>query len=300
MIRRIFLSASVPMPGRGNFHENADPFLIQFAVRELLTVCLGRRQVVWGGHPAITPMVWAICEDLGVDYANAVALYQSNLFDDVFPKENKHFSNVVFVKAVDNDRGKSLERMRVEMFKGTYEAGVFIGGMEGVLDEYEMFSGYHPASKIVAVWSPGGAARNLADQLGQSMDRIDFARLFAHELNVEIDEPRDQVGAFLIVNRGDAMNLRPLHDRVVVKRLENETKTASGIVIPDSAAEKPDQGEVLAVGPGKKNEKGELSAMSVKVGDRVLFGKYSGQTVKVDGDELLVMKEDDLFAVVEK
>ena len=95
------------------------------------------------------------------------------------------------------------------------------------------------------------------------------------------------------------MNLRPLHDRVIVKRVENETKTASGIVIPDSAAEKPDQGEVLAVGPGKKNDKGELGAMAVKVGDRVLFGKYSGQTVKVDGDELLVMKEDDLFAVVE-
>jgi len=96
-----------------------------------------------------------------------------------------------------------------------------------------------------------------------------------------------------------AMKLRPLHDRVIVKRIESETKTASGIVIPDNAAEKPDQGEVLAVGPGKKNDKGELGAMSVKVGDRVLFGKYSGQTVKVDGDELLVMKEDDLFAVVE-
>jgi chaperonin GroES len=96
------------------------------------------------------------------------------------------------------------------------------------------------------------------------------------------------------------MKLRPLHDRVIVKRVENETKTASGIVIPDSAAEKPDQGEILAVGPGKKNDKGEVFPVGVKVGDRVLFGKYSGQTVKVDGDELLVMKEEDLFAVVEK
>nr|WP_315230040.1 co-chaperone GroES [uncultured Albidiferax sp.] len=96
------------------------------------------------------------------------------------------------------------------------------------------------------------------------------------------------------------MNLRPLGDRVIVKRIDSETKTASGIVIPDSAAEKPDQGEILAVGPGKKNDKGEISARTVKVGDRVLFGKYSGQTVKVGGDELLVMKEDDLFAVVEK
>ena len=96
------------------------------------------------------------------------------------------------------------------------------------------------------------------------------------------------------------MKLRPLHDRVIVKRIESETKTASGIYIPDNAAEKPDQGEVLAVGPGKKTDKGEVLPMHVKVGDRVLFGKYSGQTVKVDGDELLVMKEDDLFAVVEK
>ena len=96
------------------------------------------------------------------------------------------------------------------------------------------------------------------------------------------------------------MKLRPLHDRVIVKRVENETKTASGIVIPDSAAEKPDQGEILAKKKNKKDDKGALIALNVKVGDRVLFGKYSGQTVKVDGDELLVMKEEDLFAVIEK
>ena len=95
------------------------------------------------------------------------------------------------------------------------------------------------------------------------------------------------------------MKLRPLHDRVIVKRIDSETKTASGIVIPDNAAEKPDQGEVLAVGPGRRNDEGKIIPLNVAVGDRVLFGKYSGQTVKVDGDELLVMKEDDLFAVVE-
>ena len=95
------------------------------------------------------------------------------------------------------------------------------------------------------------------------------------------------------------MKLRPLHDRVIVKRLDQERKTASGIVIPDNAAEKPDQGEVLAVGNGKVGDDGKVRPLGVKVGDKVLFGKYSGQTVKVDGDELLVMKEDDLFAVVE-
>ncbi len=96
------------------------------------------------------------------------------------------------------------------------------------------------------------------------------------------------------------MKLRPLHDRVIVKRLEEEKKTASGIVIPDSAAEKPDQGEVLAVGTGKVGDDGKVRPMDVKVGDRVLFGKYSGSTVKVDGDELLVMREEDIMAVVSK
>ena len=96
------------------------------------------------------------------------------------------------------------------------------------------------------------------------------------------------------------MNLRPLHDRVIIKRLDQESKTASGIIIPDAAAEKPDQGEVLAVGPGKRDEAGKLNPLDVKVGDRVLFGKYAGQTVKVDGDELIVMREDDIMAVVQK
>ena len=94
------------------------------------------------------------------------------------------------------------------------------------------------------------------------------------------------------------MKLRPLHDRVIVKRLEEERKTASGIVIPDTAAEKPDQGEVLAVGPGKKNEDGKLFPVDVKVGDKVLFGKYAGSTVRVDGDELLVMREEDIMGVL--
>ncbi len=96
------------------------------------------------------------------------------------------------------------------------------------------------------------------------------------------------------------MNLRPLHDRVIVKRLDQETKTASGLIIPDAAAEKPDQGEVLAVGNGKVTDSGAVRALEVKVGDRVLFGKYSGQAVKVDGEELLVMREEDIMAVVQR
>ncbi|UOF93849.1 MAG: co-chaperone GroES [Bordetella sp.] len=94
------------------------------------------------------------------------------------------------------------------------------------------------------------------------------------------------------------MALRPLHDRVIVKRLDNERKTASGILIPDSAAEKPDQGEVLAVGSGKKTDDGKTTPVDLKIGDKVLFGKYAGQSVKIDGEELLVVREDEILAVI--
>ncbi len=95
------------------------------------------------------------------------------------------------------------------------------------------------------------------------------------------------------------MNLRPLHDRIVVKRMEEERTSPGGIVIPDSATEKPSKGEVVAVGNGKVSENGDVRPVDVKVGDTVLFGKYSGTEVKVDGDDLLVMREDDVMAVIE-
>ncbi|ADC70806.1 Chaperonin Cpn10 [Thioalkalivibrio sp. K90mix] len=95
------------------------------------------------------------------------------------------------------------------------------------------------------------------------------------------------------------MNLRPLHDRVIVKRMEEERTSPGGIVIPDSAAEKPIRGEVIAVGNGKILESGEVRALDVKAGDKVLFGKYSGTEVKVEGEDVLVMREDDIMAVIE-
>ena len=95
------------------------------------------------------------------------------------------------------------------------------------------------------------------------------------------------------------MSFRPLHDRILVRRVESDEKTKGGIIIPDTAKEKPQEGEVIAVGPGKRDEAGRIIALDVKVGDRVLFGKYSGQTVKVDGEELLVMREEDIMGVVE-
>ena len=96
------------------------------------------------------------------------------------------------------------------------------------------------------------------------------------------------------------MKFRPLHDRVLVKRVEEEQKTKGGIIIPDTAKEKPMQGEVLAVGPGVRNEKGDLVTLDVQVGDRILFGKWSGTEVKMDGDELLIMKESDIMGIVEE
>jgi chaperonin GroES len=96
------------------------------------------------------------------------------------------------------------------------------------------------------------------------------------------------------------MKFRPLHDRVAVRRVDEDQKTAGGIIIPDTATEKPTQGEVVAVGAGARNEKGELVALDVKVGDTILFGKWSGTEVKIEGEDLLIMKESDIMAVIEK
>ncbi len=96
------------------------------------------------------------------------------------------------------------------------------------------------------------------------------------------------------------MKFRPLHDRVVVKRLESDQKTKGGIIIPDTAKEKPQEGEVIAVGPGARDDSGKVVALDVKAGDRILFGKWSGTEVKIDGEELLVMKESDIMGVIEK
>jgi len=94
------------------------------------------------------------------------------------------------------------------------------------------------------------------------------------------------------------MKFRPLHDRVVVRRLKQDEKTAGGIIIPDTAQEKPMEGEIIAAGPGARNEDGKLVPLDVKIGDRVLFGKWSGTEVKLDGDELLIMKESDIMGVI--
>ncbi len=200
----IFLSASVPVPGRGTYYERADPFLIQFAVRELITVALGRRLIVWGGHPAITPMVWAACEDLNVNYGDAVILYQSTFFKDVFPEENRRFGNVQLVDHVLGDRDASLLKMRQAMLsRNDLSMAVFIGGMEGVTAEYELFIKHHPDAAILPVAAPGGAARDLAANLGQDpkqMDDVDFSRIFHDALGISPNAPRT------ILNRRQRQN----------------------------------------------------------------------------------------------
>jgi chaperonin GroES len=96
-----------------------------------------------------------------------------------------------------------------------------------------------------------------------------------------------------------AMNFRPLHDRVVVRRIEGEAKTKGGIIIPDNAKEKPQEGEIVAVGPGARDEAGKVNPLDVKAGDRILFGKWSGTEVKIDGEDLLIMKETDIMGIIE-
>ena len=191
----VFLSASVPVVGRGTYHETADPFLIQSAVREFVTVALGRRLIVWGGHPAITPMVWAVCEDLGVAFSQAVVLYQSRFFAAMFPAENSRFGNVEYIEAVPGDREASLISMRREMLsRDDLVAAVFIGGMEGLIDEHALFTDFHPNATTITIPATGGAALELAERGGvlEERDRrnVDFARTFHAQLNIAPDERR--------------------------------------------------------------------------------------------------------------
>lgn len=179
----IFLSASIPILGRGDYYETADPFLIQIAVREFVLAVIRDKRIVWGGHPAITPMIWTICQDLNISYANSVILYQSRFFEDHYPQENQFFNNVIYVDDVYGDRAASLLAMRKAMLsRNDLEAAVFIGGMEGVEIEYEIFKQFHPTAKVIPVSSSGGAALKLAQRLGycdeESIIDVDFAKLF--------------------------------------------------------------------------------------------------------------------------
>lgn len=192
-MKSIFLSASIPIVGRGEYYKTANPFLIQCAVRELVTAVIRHHKIVWGGHPSITPMIWSICEDLNVDYSENVILYQSRHFEDRFPEENERFGNVIFTDDVPGDQNASLLLMRETMLsREDLDAAVFIGGMNGVEDEYELFHLFHPNAIVLPVAAPGGAALLLAEKLGfyetTGLRDIDFAGLFHRHLNFAVDE----------------------------------------------------------------------------------------------------------------
>ena len=194
-MREVFLSASVPEPGRPDFDETANPFLIQFAVREFVTVCLGRRRIIWGGHPSITPMVHAVCSEFGMDFDAPVMLYQSEYFRNRFPETNDYFDPVI-TPEVDGNKDASLTLMRRAMLSRPMEAAIFIGGMEGIFEEYDLCHQLQPDARVIALAAPGGAARQLAERLpnyDQAL-RVDFSRLFYQYLGIQTDEPRELLG----------------------------------------------------------------------------------------------------------
>lgn len=193
----IFLSASVPVAGRAGF-ETAEPYLIREAVSALVEVVLGRKLLVWGGHPAITPMIWAAATSFGIDYGKAVRLFQSRFFEDRYPEDNARFHNVTYTEAAP-DQPLSLALMRTQMLQSyQFDAAVFIGGMEGIADEYALFRRYNPDALVLPVPSPGGVARDLFKQLQTtiaSLDpelgaAIDYSAWFYRLLKVRTTEER--------------------------------------------------------------------------------------------------------------
>ena len=189
-MRDVFLSASVPGPNDEPYCKSANPLLIHSAIRSLCTFAFGRKRIVWGGHPAITPMMWAACENLGVDYAKTVHLYQSRFFPvEMYPEENSFFRNVTYIKA-EGDLKASLAKMREAMIAShDFEAGVFVGGKDGVEVEFEIFRDTHPDANVIILPSTGGAAKLLGERYpqlsGPAGDFVDFISYMAKFIAVE-------------------------------------------------------------------------------------------------------------------
>ena len=190
----VFLSAGVPDPAARHYLGEGDSVAISAAVAAVLEVTLGRRRLVWGGHPAITPMVWAFAESMGVDYGEWVLLYQSLRFEDEFPDETALFQNVVFTERVGDEVESSLAFMRDRMLgENQFESAVFIGGMQGIIDEHQLFAERAPGARIVPVVSTGGAAQQLGKMLGAGpalVAELDYVRLMYEHLAVDPNERR--------------------------------------------------------------------------------------------------------------
>ena len=181
MKNAVFLSASVPDPYSPNFIRDADVVAVVSAVRALIFVLLGRKPLIWGGHPSITPMIWSVAENLKSSYTEWVKLYQSNFFEDKFPEQNKKFENVEFVDKVDGKREESLYNMRVRMFsKNSFSTAIFIGGMEGVLDEARLLSQISPETQLIPILSTRGATQEV----------LEFSKVskeMRHRLETDVD-----------------------------------------------------------------------------------------------------------------
>lgn len=190
----IFLSAGVPEPGAKHFVRDGDLAAISAAVSALLYVTLGRRRLVWGGHPAITPMIWSVATAMDVDYGAWVLLYQSGAFEDEFPKETRRFDNVVITDAMGGDKLASLGPMRRRMLsESEFEAAIFIGGMGGILTEYDLVKELAPDASIIPIASTGGASVDVADleDVTPSLRReLDYVALLHEQLQIDPNEKR--------------------------------------------------------------------------------------------------------------
>lgn len=196
MTNAIFLSAGVPDPKRGpQYAKTADTVAITAAVSALVHVTLGRRLLVWGGQPAITPMIWVVAEGLGIDYGSWVRLYQSKHFEDEYPADNQRFQNVTYTDDVGHDREHSLLLMRERMFTDfDFTAAVFIGGMGGIVQEFELFQQMQPQATLLPVISTGGAVQDIGQRMGSVpsdlRDDLDYVALFHRHLDVSVKEKR--------------------------------------------------------------------------------------------------------------
>jgi SLOG cluster3 family len=195
--RPIFLSASVPLPARNPAYFNtADIVAIRDAVRALTIVIMEANiQLVFGGHPAISPMIRLQIAQAGLPVGNKVVMFQSSFFKRVFPNDNKAFERVVVTDAVDEDREKSLARMRDEMLRGPFLCGIFIGGMEGVEEEYNLFRKAQPGVAAFPVASTGAAAAilyqsdpDLQENIPQLQTEISYINLMRNLISSSINQ----------------------------------------------------------------------------------------------------------------
>lgn len=165
-IKNIFLSASIPLPERDpKYYNTADIIAIRDAVIALTTVVLPKHRIIWGGHPSITPLIYYVMEKLSLNIQEHVELYQSKYFEHLFPEDNNKFENVILTENV-GDIPSSIQRMRERMFsENKFDAAIFIGGMDGIEVEYNMFKEKHPNALLLPIASTGGATKIVYDNL---------------------------------------------------------------------------------------------------------------------------------------